>query len=134
MAQQQAIERKLRTQEYALSRIAAKTWGPSLAKAREVYTKCIRSAIAYGATTYHLPTAVEGEPQGVAKALAKAQNRSLRTVVGAYKTAPTRCLETEAWVPPLDLYLNKRRADFDRRLRRPPARPTESTRPTEPVG
>ena len=40
-------------------------------------------------------------------------------MVGAYKTAPTRCLETEAWVPPLDLYLNKRLADFERRLRTP---------------
>ena len=39
-------------------------------------------------------------------------------MVGAYKTAPTRCLETEAWVPPLDLYLNKRLADFEARLRK----------------
>ncbi|EAQ89411.1 hypothetical protein CHGG_06030 [Chaetomium globosum CBS 148.51] len=39
-----AVERKLRTQSYALSRIVAKTWGMGLAKAREVYTKCIRSA------------------------------------------------------------------------------------------
>ena len=37
-------------------------------------------------------------------------------MVGAYKTASTRCLETEAWVPPLDLYLNKRLADFEARL------------------
>jgi hypothetical protein len=39
-------------------------------------------------------------------------------VVGAYKTAPIRCLETEAWVPPLDLYLNKRLADFENRLQK----------------
>ena len=39
-------------------------------------------------------------------------------MVGAYKTAPTRCLETEAWVPPLDLYLNKRLADFEGRLQK----------------
>lgn len=38
---------------------------------------------------------------------------------GAYKKAPTRCLETETWVPPLDLYLNKRLADFEDRLRQP---------------
>ena len=36
-------------------------------------------------------------------------------MVGAYKSAPIRCLETEAWVPPLDLYLNKRLADFESR-------------------
>src|SRR5581483_12363778 len=103
-----------------MSRIAAKMWGPSLATAREVYTKCIRSAIAYGASSYHQPTPPGGlsKPRGPAKTLAKAQNRSLRIVVGAYKTAPTRCLETEAWVPPLDLYLNKRLADFEDRLRK----------------
>ena len=39
-------------------------------------------------------------------------------MVGAYKTAPIRCLETEAWVPPLDLYLNKRLADFESRLKK----------------
>ena len=94
----QAVERKLKTQDFALSRIAAKTWGPSLSRAREVYIKCIRSAIAYGASSYHQPTAPGGthRPRGPAKALSKAQNRSLRIVVGAYKTAPTRYLETEA--------------------------------------
>ena len=114
------VERKLKTQDFALSRLAAKTWGPSLARAREVYVKCIRSAIAYGASSYHQPTASGGasKPRGPAKTLSKAQNRSLRIVVGAYKTAPTRCLETEAWVPPLDLYLNKRLADFEARLRK----------------
>ncbi len=38
-----AVEKRLRTQDFALSRIVAKTWGPSLAKAREVYqvySKC----------------------------------------------------------------------------------------------
>jgi hypothetical protein len=39
-------------------------------------------------------------------------------VVGAYKTAPIRCLETEAWVPPLDLYLNKQLANFESRLKK----------------
>ena len=37
-----AVGRKLKTQSYALSRIAAKTWGLGLAKAREIYSKCIR--------------------------------------------------------------------------------------------
>jgi hypothetical protein len=118
-AHRMAIEGKLRTQEYALTRITAKTWGPSLAQAREIYTKCIRSAIAYGASSAHTPTPPQGQPQGIAKGLAKAQNRSLRVVTGAYRATPTYTLETEAWVPPLDLYLNKRRADFERRIRRP---------------
>ena len=114
-----AVDRKLRTQDFALSRIAAKTWGPSRARARELYTKCIRSAIAYGASSFHTPTEADGKPKGIAKTLSKAQNRSLRIVAGAYKAAPVRCLETETWVPPLDLYLNKRRADFERRLEQP---------------
>jgi hypothetical protein len=110
-----ALQNKLRTQDFALSRIAAKTWGPSLAKAREVYTKCIRAAIAFGASTYHQPTEPGGEPKGIAKNLGKAQNKSLRVVAGAYKATPVRHLETETWVPPIDLYLNKRAADFERR-------------------
>ena len=49
----------------------------------------------YGATNYHKPTIVGGKPQGIAKALAKAQSRSLRIVAGAYKAIPIRNLETE---------------------------------------
>ena len=40
-------------------------------------------------------------------------------MAGAYKSTPIRCLETETWVPPLDLYLNKRYADFEHRLQQP---------------
>jgi len=112
-AHKRAVERKLKTQEFALTRIAAKTWGPGLARAREVYTKCIRSAIAYGASSFHTPTPPGGNPRG------PAQSRSLRVVTGAYKATPIHVLETEAWVPPLDLYLNKRLADFEARIRQP---------------
>jgi exonuclease III len=118
-AHKEAVNKKLRTQEFALSRIAAKTWGPGLIRAREVYTKCIRSAIAYGASSFHTPTPVGGKPRGIATSLTKAQNRSLRIVAGAYKATPIRSLETETWVPPLDLYLNKRVADFERRIQTP---------------
>ena len=111
-----AVEKRLRTQDFALSRIAAKTWSPSLAKAREVYTKCIRSAIAYGASSFHTPTTWGGRPKGIVQSLAKAQNRSLRIVARAYKATPIRHLETETYTPPLDLYLNQRLADFEQRL------------------
>jgi hypothetical protein len=40
-------------------------------------------------------------------------------VAGAYKATPTRHLEAEMWVPPLDLYLNKWLADFEDRLQKP---------------
>ena len=120
-AHQRAVERKLKTQSYALSRIAAKTWGLGLARAREVYTKCIRSALAYGASSFHTPTKKGGKPatKGITKALGKAQNKSLRIVAGAFKATPIRNLEAETWVPPLDLYLNKRLADFEVRLQQP---------------
>ena len=116
-----AVVKKLKTQDFALSRIAAKTWGPGLIRAREVYTKCIRSAIAYGASSFHIPTPAlaDSKPKGITAKLVKAQNRSLRIVAGAYKATPIRSLETETWVPPLDLYLNKRLADFEDRMSTP---------------
>ena len=118
-AHSEAVKNKLKTQDFALSRIAAKTWGPGLIRAREVYTKCIRSAIAFGAASYHTPTRAEDKPKGITASLYKAQNRSLRIVAGAYRATPIRSLETETWVPPLDLYLNKRLADFEARLAAP---------------
>jgi hypothetical protein len=117
-AHREAVERKLKTQEFALSHIAAKTWGPALAKAREVYTKCIRSALAFGASSFHKPTPIGGQPQGIAKDLLKDQNQSLRIVAGAYRATPIRHLEVETWIPPLDLYLNKRLANFEDQLQK----------------
>ena len=90
-----ALDKKLKTQDFALSRIAAKTQGPSLAKAQEIYSKCIQSAIAYRASSYYTLTPIGGKPTSPAKTLAKAQNRSLKIVVKAYKSTLTRCLEIE---------------------------------------
>jgi hypothetical protein len=82
-----------------------------LLRARKVYIKVIRAAIAYGAGVYHSPN----RPK-VAKAMEPAQNKGLRVVIGAYRVTPVRSLELEAYCAPLDIYLNKRLADFERRL------------------
>ena len=50
----QQIKKKCKTQIYALTRITASAWGCYLAQAREIYTKVIRSAIAYRAEAYYL--------------------------------------------------------------------------------
>ena len=49
------IKGKLSTQNFALTRLAASTWGCDLTRAREIYTKVIRNAVAYSASTYHTP-------------------------------------------------------------------------------
>ena len=41
----------------------------------------------------------------------------LRTVAGAYKATPTRILEVETCIPPLNIYLDSRVAAFRQRLR-----------------
>jgi hypothetical protein len=111
-----AIKRKFATQQFALTRLAASAWGCSLLRAREIYTMVIRSAIAYGAGVWHYPT--ERKAKGIARNLATTQSQCLRVVSGAYKATPVRFLEVETATPPLDLYLNKWVADFERRLER----------------
>ena len=102
---------------YVLTKIAASTWGCTLAWAREVYTKVVRSAIAYGASAYHTPADPKRQaPRGIAKPLTTIQSSCLRVIAGAYRATPIYSLETETWVPPLDLYLNKRVAEFEIRL------------------
>src|SRR5437667_3022496 len=85
-------------------------------RARELYTKVVRSTIAYGASVYHQPTPIGSKPRGLAVQLEKEQNGCLQVVAGAYKATPVRNLEVETLVPPLDLYLNKRLAEFESRL------------------
>jgi hypothetical protein len=117
-AHAQAVKKKMATQTFALTRLAAKTWGCSFERAREIYTKVIRSTIAYGASAYHQPTELYGKPRGIATGLAKHQTKCLRVVAGAYKATPVRSLETETYCPPIDLYLNKRVRAFEERVAR----------------
>jgi hypothetical protein len=112
-----AIKRKFATQQFALTRLAASAWGCNLLRAREIYTKVIRSAVAYGAGVWHYPTEQQ-RVKGIARKLATTQSQCLRVVAGAYKATPVRFLETETATPPLDLYLNKWVADFEHRLDR----------------
>lgn len=91
----------------ALTRLAAKTHGVRVARARELYTKVIRSVLSYGATAWHTPTQVGGTPRGVVRGLQATQTRCLRVVAGAYKATPNRNVESETWVPPLDLYFEQ---------------------------
>src|SRR4051794_25315087 len=102
----------METQMHALTRLAASTWGCDLIRAREIYVKVIRAAIAYGAGVIHDPN----RPKA-AQCLQMCQNKGLRRVLGAYKATPIRNLELEAFCPPLDLYFNKRLTDFEARLK-----------------
>ena len=74
----------------------------------------VQSTIAYGASAYHTLAGLgKKTPKGIAKGLLTAQSNCLQVVAGAYRATPVRSLETEAWVPPLDIYLNKRVVDFE---------------------
>jgi hypothetical protein len=48
--------------------------------------------------------------------MAREQTKCLHVAAGAYKATAMEQLETETAVYPLDLYLNKRPADFEARL------------------
>ena len=98
----------------ALTRLASSAWGCGFQGARQIYTMAIRSAMAYGASSWHTP-AGGTTPRGIARGVGAAQNRCLRAVSGAYKATPTRCLETETGCPPFDLYCSERTARFEQR-------------------
>jgi hypothetical protein len=110
------IQKKIKTHINALLRTTASTWRATFVRARQIYNAIIRPAIAYRAAIWYTPTPTEGpkssKPAGPAVKLAKIQNKCLRVIAGAYKATPTSVLETETSIPPLDLYLNKRLANF----------------------
>lgn len=110
------IKAKMKTQKLALTRLAAKTYGVRIARAREIYTKVIRSVLSYGATAWHTPTPLGGTPRGIVRGLQATQAQCLRVVTGAYKATPTRNVESESWVPPIDLYLSRWVARTEQRL------------------
>ena len=117
-AHAQAVKQKMTAQMYALQRTTASTWGASMLKARQIYLSVIRSAIAYGAAHWHQPAKPADRPKGLAAKFQKHQNDRLWATLGAFKATPIRQLETEAYIPPLDLWLNGLVACFQARLER----------------
>ena len=85
-------------------------------KARHIYQAVFQSALSYGAVLWHQPIGNASKPKGLAAKLQKQQNQGLQTVLGAFKATPIRQLETESYVPPLDLWLNGRIAHFWARM------------------
>jgi hypothetical protein len=59
-----------------------------------------------------------GRRSTATKKLAIHQNHALRIVTGAYKATRICQLETEAFIPPVDIWLEARKAYFHRRLER----------------
>ena len=107
------IAAKMATQLNALYRTTASTWGATVAKARQLYLAIIRSALTYGAVAWHKPNKTL---RGIANKLQQHQNTGLRIILGAFKRTSIRQLHTEAYVPPLHLWLNGKIAMFQARL------------------
>jgi hypothetical protein len=73
----------------------------------------IRSVLAYKAPNWHK---IGKNLKNLSKALILTQNKCLRIISGAYKATPTRYLQSEMAMPPLDLYFDKWVADFESRI------------------
>lgn len=111
-----AVAGKMKTQLRALTCLSTSTWGLPLAQARMVYSMVIRPAMTYGALAWHQPRGNRGLNQGLSGALAPFQNQCLRVMTGAYRATPVSTLEAEAYVPPLNLYLDSMVARATQRL------------------
>lgn len=110
------IKQKLATQMLALTRTTASTWGATLPKARHLYTAIVRSAIGYAAPIWFTTGRQPGKRSTLTKKLATCQNQALRVVTGAYRATRVRQLETEAFIPPIDIWLEAKRAAFHWKL------------------
>ncbi|KAF2194269.1 hypothetical protein K469DRAFT_549126, partial [Zopfia rhizophila CBS 207.26] len=71
----------------------------------------IRSAVGYRASEWH-----NSITKSQAKSLSKIQTECLRKVTGAYKATAAATLETEAYVSPLEVWLNSKVAASQERL------------------
>jgi hypothetical protein len=113
-AHRKKIEEKATAQIEAFVQTTSSTWGASLPQARQVYSAVVRPALVYGAAIWHTPAKDprKAKAKGLAAKLQPIQNKCLQVVTGAYRATPTQTLETEAYVPPIDLYLDSRLAAF----------------------
>lgn len=111
-AHQQYLRKKMTTQKLSIEKTLASTWGPSLRRSRTVYTAVIRAAIGYASPGWHSVTEGKRPQTLLYKDLHKLQRSCLRAVTGAYNATRTAILETEAFVPPIDIWLNSKLYTF----------------------
>jgi hypothetical protein len=121
-AHSRKLAQKAAIQIGALTRTTASTWGAAFVRARQIYSSIVCSLLSYGAASWHTPLGQgrKGANRPIAK-LQRFQNKCLRTISGAYKATPIASLESETFVPPIDLYLDSRVAAFQRRIQGSPS-------------
>ncbi len=104
---------KMTTQLNALYRTTASTWGATLPKARQLYLAIIRTSLTYGAVAWHRPNF---QLKGCVRKLQQQQNVGLRIVLRTFKRCSIPQLHTDAYVPPLHLWLNGKVSLFHVRI------------------
>ncbi len=93
--------------ERALTRLSGSTWGVKRPLARRLYKSIILPKMLYGAQVWYNPPNIEKGGRVRRRRLEMVQNRCLRRITGAYKATKVDVLQSEAQVPPLELYMNK---------------------------
>ena len=101
------VKKNMASQERGLTCLASSTWGATLQKARTIYQAVVKPAMTYAAAIWHTPQGIPGAKKGLTSQLQLSQNRCLRTVIGTYKATPAIVLESEAYMPPIDLALDQ---------------------------
>lgn len=92
------VQAKMSSQTFALTKVAASTWGDTLNQARQVYTAVACPAMTKGTALWHSPKGTRTKGLGTAAKLATLQNKCLRSTTGAYRATNIKVLEAESGV------------------------------------
>ena len=91
-----------------LSRTTYSTWGLPVLTAHHVYTAILRSLLSYAVGVWFNPQ----KKLSNIISLSTFQNKCIRTIGGVFKATPIFLLESELFLPSLDLYFKLRTACF----------------------
>src|SRR5204863_8723890 len=84
--------------------------------ARLIYSSVVRPAITFNASVWYTPQGIETARKSIDRKLETLQNKSLRTVLGAYRAVNTRILKKEAAIPPILVVLAAQIANAIKRV------------------
>jgi hypothetical protein len=88
-----------------ITRWMKSTGGAMSAKARQIYAAVVRLVLSYGCLVWSSLGDERANQNKLIYPLQTVQNKSLRTIMGAYETANIQVLEHEARVAPLEMRL-----------------------------
>jgi ribonuclease HI len=106
----------------ALRSLASSTWGASLSAMRRIYQAVVIPQMLFGVSAWYQPMVISKmKARSISQPFVTIQKRAACLISGAFRTTAAEALNTELYLPPIAIHMNRLVKETAVRLRTGPA-------------